>query len=63
MENIVKLVFQAVATGSGLSKMYGEVKALAKIDAETKRRNAQLDITNRMIKAELELQRARAVSH
>lgn len=150
MGNIVKLVFQAVATGSGLSKMYGEVKglakampgltqaatilggafgsvgasfgrmatmllqggiwgaaaegarllidrlglfkdrseeakkrleelkaaseryheailngtekALAKIDAETKRRNAQLDITNRMIKAELELQRARAVA-
>lgn len=150
MGNIVKPVFQAVATGSGLSKMYGEVKglakampgltqaatilggafgsvgasfgrmatlllqggiwgaaaegarllidrlglfkdrseeakkrleelkaaseryheailngtekALAKIDAETKRRNAQLDITNRMIKAELELQRARAVA-
>ena len=150
MGNIVKLVFQAVATGSGLSKMYGEVKglakampgltqaatilggafgsvgasfgrmatmllqggiwgaaaegarllidrlglfrdrseeakkrleelkaaseryheailngtekAIAKIDAETKRRNAQLDITNRMIKAELELQRARAVA-
>lgn len=30
MGNIVKLVFQAVATGSGLSKMYGEVKGLAK---------------------------------
>ena len=29
MGNIVKLVFQAVATGSGLSKMYGEVKGLA----------------------------------
>ena len=150
MGNIVKLVFQAVATGSGLSKVYGEVKrlaaampgltkatmilgqafgsvgasvsrmatmllqggiwgaaaegvrllidklgifkdrseeakkqldalksateryheailngtekALAKIDAETKRRTAQLDITHRMIKAELELQRARAVA-
>ena len=150
MGNIVKLVFQTVATGNGLSKMYGEVKglaaampgltkatmilgqafgsvgasvgrmatmllqggiwgvaaegarllidklglfkdrteeakkqlddlktatekyhaailqnsekALAKIDAETKRRNAQLDITHRMIKAELELQRARAVA-
>ena len=150
MGNIVKLVFNAVATGSGFSKMYGEVKglaaampgltkatmilgqafgsvgasvgrmatmllqggiwgvaaegarllidklglfkdrteeakkqlddlktatekfhaailqnsekAIARIDAETKRRNAQLDITHRMIKAELELQRARAVA-
>lgn len=150
MGNIVKLVFQTVATGNGLSKMYGEVKglaaampgltkatmilcqafgsvgasvgrmatmllqggiwgaaaegarllidklglfkdrseeakkqlddlktatekyhaailqnsekAIAGIDAETKRRTAQLDITHRMIKAELELQRARAVT-
>ena len=149
MGNIVKLVFQAVATGSGLSKLYGEVKglasampgltkatiilgsafgttgaafgrmatmllqggiwgvaaegakllidklglfkdkteetkkqldklreateryheailkgnekALAYIDKETAKRNAQLDIINRMIKAELELQRARAI--
>lgn len=37
-------------------------KALAKIDAETKRRNEQLDITNRMIKAELQLQKAKAIS-
>ena len=29
MGNIVKLVFQAIATGSGFSKMYGEVKGLA----------------------------------
>lgn len=150
MGNIVKLVFQAVATGSGFSKMYGEVKGLAaampgltkatmilgqtfgsvgasvgrmatmllqggiwgaaaegarlliekfglfkdkteetkekldkleestrkfyetinansqksieKIDKETKRRNEQLDITNRMIKAELQLQKARAIA-
>ena len=150
MGNIVKLVFNAVATGSGFSKMYGEVKGLAaampgltkatmilgqtfgttgaavgrmatmllqggiwgaaaegarlliekfglfkdrteetkekldklaesarkfyetinansqksieKIDKETKRRNEQLDITNRMIKAELQLQKARAIS-
>ena len=37
-------------------------KSIAKIDEETKRRNAQLDITNRMIKAELQLQKARAIS-
>lgn len=36
--------------------------ALEKIDKETKRRNEQLDITNRMIKAELQLQKARAIS-
>lgn len=29
MGNVVKLVFNAVATGSGFSKMYGEVKGLA----------------------------------
>ena len=150
MGNIVKLVFQAIDTGSGFSKMYGEVKGLAaampgltkatmilgsafgsvgasvgrmatmllqggiwgvaaegakllidklglfkdkteetkakldklaeasrkfyetinansqksleKIDKETKRRNEQLDITNRMIKAELQLQKARAIA-
>lgn len=150
MGNIVKLVFQSVATGSGLSRMYGDVKGLAsampgltkatmiigqafgtvgasvgrmasmflqggiwgaaaegarlvidklglfkdkteetkkkldkleeaarkfyetinansqksleKIDKETKRRNEQLDITNRMIKAELQLQKARAIA-
>ena len=37
-------------------------KSLEKIDKETKRRNEQLDITNRMIKAELQLQKARAIS-
>ena len=37
-------------------------KSIAKIDEETKRRNAQLDITNRMIKAELQLQKARAIA-
>ena len=37
-------------------------KSIAKIDAETKRRNEQLDITNRMIKAELQLQKAKAIS-
>lgn len=37
-------------------------KSIEKIDKETKRRNEQLDITNRMIKAELQLQRARAIS-
>lgn len=37
-------------------------KALEKIDKETKRRNEQLDITNRMIKAELQLQKARAIA-
>ena len=150
MGNIVKLVFNAVATGSGFSKLYGEVKgltssmpgltkatmilgqafgttgaavgrmatmlmqggiwgaaaegvrmlidklglfkdkaedtkknldrieestrkfyetissnsqkSLAKIDSETKKRNEQLDITNRMIKAELQLQKAKAIS-
>ena len=36
-------------------------KSLEKIDAETTRRNAQLDITNRMIKAELQLQKAKAI--
>ena len=36
--------------------------SLANIDRETKRRNEQLDITNRMIKAELQLQKARAIS-
>jgi len=38
-------------------------KVLDKIDAETKRRNEQLDITNRMIKAELQLQKAKAISN
>ena len=37
-------------------------KSLEKIDKETKRRNEQLDITNRMIKAELQLQKARAIA-
>lgn len=37
-------------------------KSLEKIDKETKRRNEQLDITNRMIKAELQLQKARALA-
>ena len=150
MGNVVKLVFNAVATGSGFSKMYGDVKGLAsampgltkatmilgsafgsvgasvgrmatmllqgsiwgvaaegarlliekfglfkdkteetkekldkleeatrkfyetinansqksleRIDKETKRRHEQLDITNRMIKAELQLQKTRAIA-
>ena len=150
MSNIVKLFFQAVAQGSGFSKLYGEVKGLAgampgltkatmilgqafgsvgasvgrmatmllqggiwgaaaegirfvvdqlgifkdksaeakekldelkkatddyykaisesyekakvKIDKETETRKAQIEITNRMIKAELELRRAKALS-
>lgn len=37
-------------------------KSLEKIDKETKRRNEQLDITNKMIKAELQLQKARAIA-
>ena len=36
--------------------------ALENIDKETKLRNDQLDITNRMIKAELQLQKTRAIS-
>lgn len=150
MGNIVKLVFHSIATGSGLSKMYGEVKGLAsampglskatmilgqafgtvgasvgrmatmllqggiwgaaaegvrlvvdqlglfkdkseenkkeldelkaatekyyqaindnyekakgKIDKETDARKAQIEITNRMIKAELQLRRAKALA-